>query len=172
MAAIETKARSRLRDFFESEYHKLAGFVRSQIADAGDRDSADIIQDVAFNLFENADITGPVENLAGYVYQAIRNRVVDYLRRRRRHEEFDENHPNVLPLTGKESDIELRWDLLQVMDELDEKSRAIVVATELEGVTFEELAEQWDEPVGTLLSRKSRAMKKLRTSLMNRGFIK
>jgi RNA polymerase sigma factor (sigma-70 family) len=170
MAAMETQSRSRLRVFFESEYHKLAGFVRSQIADAGDRDSADIIQDVALNLFEKADITAPVENLAGYVYQAIRNRAVDYLRRRRRHDEFDENHPNALPLTGKETDIELRWQLLQVLDELDERSRAIVVATEIEGLTFEELSEQWDEPIGTLLSRKSRAMKKLRTSLVGQGF--
>ena len=43
--------------------------------------------------------------------------------------------------------------------------RAVLIATELKGKSFRELSEEWDEPMGTLLSRKSRAVKTLRKLL-------
>jgi DNA-directed RNA polymerase specialized sigma24 family protein len=42
------------------------------------------------------------------------------------------------------------------------------VATELDDYTFKELAEKWNEPIGTLLSRKSRAAKALRKALSDK----
>jgi DNA-directed RNA polymerase specialized sigma24 family protein len=39
------------------------------------------------------------------------------------------------------------------------------LATEIDGFTFRDLAEEWNEPIGTLLSRKSRAAAKLRQLL-------
>jgi DNA-directed RNA polymerase specialized sigma24 family protein len=39
------------------------------------------------------------------------------------------------------------------------------VATELEGASYRELAEEWDEPIGTLLARKHRALRTLRKTL-------
>jgi DNA-directed RNA polymerase specialized sigma24 family protein len=38
----------------------------------------------------------------------------------------------------------------------------VVIAHEFEGVPFKELSEIWNVPQNTLLSHKSRAMKKLR----------
>jgi DNA-directed RNA polymerase specialized sigma24 family protein len=35
----------------------------------------------------------------------------------------------------------------------------------MDGRSFQELAEEWDEPLGTLLSRKSRAKARLREML-------
>jgi len=149
-----------LKDFIAREYHKLAWFVRSLIADAVDRDAEDVVQDVALRILNSPDITIPVEKVSSYVYTALRNRVIDYLRRRKDQVPVEENSL-VLP----EEDFELRWRLLSALDTLDAKSRAVVIATELEGWTFEELAEEWDEPIGTLLSRKSRAIKKLNAVL-------
>jgi DNA-directed RNA polymerase specialized sigma24 family protein len=48
---------------------------------------------------------------------------------------------------------------------LEPKQRAVWIATEIEGYTFKELAAKWEEPIGTLLSRKSRATKILRKLL-------
>jgi len=45
-----------------------------------------------------------------------------------------------------------------------------VVLTEFEEVSFRELSEEWDEPLGTLLSRKARAMEKIRQALKKGGF--
>jgi DNA-directed RNA polymerase specialized sigma24 family protein len=40
-----------------------------------------------------------------------------------------------------------------------------VLATELEGRSFKDLAEEWQTPIGTLLARKHRAVQALRESL-------
>jgi DNA-directed RNA polymerase specialized sigma24 family protein len=41
----------------------------------------------------------------------------------------------------------------------------VLLATELEGASFRELAARWGVPIGTLLARKHRAVKSLRAAL-------
>lgn len=53
----------------------------------------------------------------------------------------------------------------RMVDTLEPKQRAVFIATEFDGKSFKELSELWHEPIGTLLSRKSRAMKALQTKL-------
>jgi RNA polymerase sigma factor (sigma-70 family) len=60
---------------------------------------------------------------------------------------------------------EIGRDIENAVEGLDDSSREIFLATELKGLTFRELSDDWDIPIGTLLARKSRAMKKLRDAL-------
>ena len=53
----------------------------------------------------------------------------------------------------------------QAIGRLEPRQRAVFIATELNGMSFRVLSEQWHEPLGTLLSRKSRAVKALRGML-------
>ena len=55
--------------------------------------------------------------------------------------------------------------LAEAIEELPPAQRDVLVATELEGRSFKELAEKWQTPIGTLLARKHRAVKALRESL-------
>jgi len=41
------------------------------------------------------------------------------------------------------------------------------MATEFENRTYEELSEEWDVPLGTLLSRRHRALSKLNKIILN-----
>ena len=61
---------------------------------------------------------------------------------------------------------QLQRRLRQALDRLPPAQRAVWVAVEIEGASFRDLAEKWNEPIGTLLSRKSRATKSLRAWLM------
>lgn len=167
-------------EFLKRERSRLIRYVRNRIDDAADRESEDIVQDVVLGLFEKANISAPVENLAAYVYQSLRNRVIDAMRRRKGgHQSLD---AELLGDTGstladfiadmaydieKELDRkEFNHDLNTALSMLDEKYRSIVVATEVHGLTFKELSEEWKVPIGTLLAHKSRAMKKLREALV------
>ena len=82
-------------------------------------------------------------------------RLVDLLRDRT---------PNALEvlqtLEGKE-------ELFSGLDSLNEMERKVVISHELEGVPFAEMAEMWNIPVNTLLSHKSRAMRKLKKYFLN-----
>jgi len=62
--------------FFKTERTRMVAYVRRLIDDAADRDGEDIVQDVMANLFNMADVTMPLDNLAAYVYRSIRNMVM------------------------------------------------------------------------------------------------
>ena len=170
------KQRPKLVEFFRSEYGRLVGYVRRMIDDAAERDGEDIVQDVMLNAFNLADLNAPIENVSAYLYQSLRNRVVDYLRKRK------SGTLSLEELVLEESDLklgDLLYDadnnpvveferremlhfLFEAIDTLNEAQRAVLIETEFEGRTFKELAKEWGVPVGTLLARKSRALAKIR----------
>jgi len=165
--------------FFEDEYHHLVTFVRSLIDDAADRDAEDIVQDVAFHLFEKGDIGAPIEHLGSYIYQSLRNRVVDSFRRKKPVESLDApleegedmKLADIIADTANDPRVKTENDDLvkrsmTLIRQLPERDQAIIIATEMEGYSFAELAEKWNVPIGTLLARKSRSLKKIRESLL------
>lgn len=165
----------RIVSLITKERQRWIGYVRRWIDDTAERDGEDIVQDVIVNLFDRADITNPVENLTAYIYQALRNRIVDYLRKKRENVSLDEDLPDkdaltlfdVLPETqagntDEATRLDLRRNLVKVFSVLTEEQKAVLIATELEGRTFRELSEEWGIPLGTLLARKSRAIQKIK----------
>jgi len=157
---------AKIGEFFRAEYSRLVRFVRGRIDDAVDRDAEDIVQDVMLNLFNQADIAAPIENLSAYIYQALRNRITDMLRKRR---ELAVLRELVEPLIDDpERSIEnreLKAKLFGAIDNLNDDQRAVVIATEFENRSFRELSEEWRIPIGTLLARKSRALQKIKKEL-------
>jgi RNA polymerase sigma-70 factor (ECF subfamily) len=158
--------RSRLSQFLADEWRRLVLSVRSWLADTAERDAEDVVQDVALRLLETTGLSEPIRDLSAYVYQALRNRVVD-LYRRRRPAGGQQPLPEELsdPRTEASEAAELREELFTAIDQLPEAQRAVFLATELEGSTYRELSEKWGVPIGTLLARKHRAVKALRASL-------
>jgi DNA-directed RNA polymerase specialized sigma24 family protein len=57
--------------------------------------------------------------------------------------------------------------LSQAISALEPKQQAVFIATEMQGISFKSLSEQWNEPMGTLLSRKFRAVKTLQEMLQD-----
>ena len=170
------KERSRLAEFFRSEYERLVGYVRKMIDDTAARDGEDIVQEVIMNAFNLADVNAPIENISAYLYQSLRNRVIDYLRKRKMGtvslEEvvleasnlrladliYDTRDNPIVELEKRE----MLYLLFEAIEALNEDQKAVLIETEFEGRTFKELAEEWQVPVGTLLARKSRAVANIR----------
>lgn len=165
----------RIVSLITKERERWIGYVRRLIDDAAERDGEDIVQDVIVNLFDRADITDPVENLTAYVYRALRNRIIDYLRKKRESVSLDEGWSDegaptlfdVLPEPSagdldEASRLDIRRSLAMAFSVLTEEQKAVLIATEMEGRTFRELSEQWGVPLGTLLARKSRAIQKIK----------
>jgi RNA polymerase sigma factor (sigma-70 family) len=167
-------------DFFTQERGKLIGYIRSQLADAAERDSEDILQDVITGIFDRADIVAPIENFAAYTYQAIRNRVIDLLRKKKSKTSIDAAVSDDTDIVFKDTIVdgsadvamlseqkEIAKDIENAVSTLDELDREIFIATEFQDLSFQELSEYYEIPIGTLLSRKSRAMKKLQKELIS-----
>ena len=140
----------------------------------------DIVSDLMTDLFDRADLTDQVENIAAYIYRSVRNRAIDYLRRRARMVPLDDQSGDdaegvetpVLPearydMQGELDALEIRRRLAAALDRLEPDQRAVWIATEIDGHSFHELAELWEVPVGTLLSRKHRAVAALQKELQD-----
>jgi len=155
----------------------MAQWVRRHLADSAEREGEDIVHEVYAALFESENDL-PIDNLSAYIYTALRHRVVDRIRRRKPTVSLDAPlaetdgltladllpAPVEHPLDARERE-ELSDALHHALAELDAPSREIILATEFEGRTFRELSARWDIPIGTLLSRKSRALRRLAVAL-------
>lgn len=150
-------------------------FVERQLFDEDASTAEDIVSEVVFGLLRRADVIGEIENLSAYLYRSLTNRVTDRYRAQVNEVRIDEVDADGAPrieLRGEGPDPEealeqqqLRERLRVAVEALAPLERAVWLATEIDGRSFRELAEEWDEPIGTLLSRKSRAAAKLRQFL-------
>lgn len=172
-----TQSMTRLGQLIAREKSRFLRFIRRRLLDSGGMDADDILSEVTYNVLRRGDVIGEVENLSAYLYRALANRITDYQRKR---------EPTVLALDGQDADPssnnrlpadpglppddqlqhqELQQRLAFALNALSAAERAVWIATEIDDRGFRELAEEWDEPIGTLLSRKSRASAKLRQML-------
>lgn len=158
--------KKRITNFIATEWYRLVGYVRAWIDDSADRDAEDVVQDVIERLYERAEVTEPIVDLSAYLYRALRNRIVDLYRKPKRSAELPEElaDPRYEIAEDLEREEELQA-LSNAIEGLPEAQRDVLVATELEGRTFKELAAEWHTPIGTLLARKYRAMQALREEL-------
>jgi RNA polymerase sigma-70 factor, ECF subfamily len=58
-----------------------------------------------------------------------------------------------------------KLDLLDAIFQLDEKYKTVLVLKYYEDLTFEQIAEVLDEPIGTVKSNGRRALAKIKTTL-------
>ncbi len=167
-----------LTEFFRREGRRLVSFVRGKIQDSAEIEAEDLVQDVFAALFERADPLAEVENLSAYVWRSLRNRVIDALRKRRTYVSLDQPLgeeeglvlADILASDGPDAleellEAEELSALSEGLETLDARERELIRQTEFEGRTFRELSEEWQVPIGTLLSRKSRAIRKLAVAM-------
>lgn len=169
-------AQPSIAEFFARESRKLVAFVRRRLEDAAEMEAEDLVQEAFASIFEKADPLAEIESLSAYVYRSLRNRIIDRLRARRHTVSFDARQDDGLSLaeilphhdsSPQEQLVESQREaaFAAAFDALPEPDRILIEANEFEGRTFQELSREWDVPMGTLLARKSRAIKRLASAL-------
>jgi RNA polymerase sigma factor (sigma-70 family) len=164
------EGQNRLLEVFQREKDRFMAFARGKIRGLASADPEDIVAEVFNTLLDKGDLVGETENLVAYIYRALGNRILDFRRREARTPSA--GAPDVDQLADPGSDPhaafqarQTRERLTRALDTLGAKERAVWLATEVEGRNFRDLAALWGEPLGTLLSRKSRATATLRLQL-------
>jgi len=170
---------NKLSSFFATEYRSLIRYVKKYINERYYNITAeDIIQDVAVNIFNKVDFDLQIENIAGYFYRSIRNKIADIRKRKQKelllNDFSDGQNENsfleVLLSNGTDNsktidDNGFYRKFNNALKELSPNQQAVILATEIDELSFDELSEEWGIPVGTLLSWKSRGMKKLKEKI-------
>ncbi|MBU1637899.1 RNA polymerase sigma factor [bacterium] len=137
-------------------------------------DAEDVGQETFIRFFNSLDHFRGDAELKTYLTRIAINLSLDALRKRKRNRFWfwsDEQDENRLPVelsidTSNDIDVTERKEWVRrAISTLDEKHRAVVVLRMIQGYSTKETADILNIPVGTVLSRLSRAQDKLRLLL-------
>lgn len=174
LMALQSKNHNALSTFFNEEYNSLKSYVRSKIRDSSQQDAEDIVQDVALRLFSKSQDPMEIANVGGYVYSAIKNRIVDIMRGGKKERELSWEHMErqwqefvelFYGVADNSYSPTMERALKKAISELKPVYREIVIAVDFEGYTYREISERTGIPTGTLMSRRHRAMSLLSKNL-------
>lgn len=108
-----------------------------------------------------------------WIFRVAMNRVRDVIRAAKRRRVVGDLHVESEPLApGRPAAREGREDLAALrnaVQKLSEQDREVIELRHHAGMGFREIAALLDEPVGTLLARHHRALRKLKESMADRG---
>ena len=149
-------------EVFEENYTKFKHYLIARFNELNEYDAEDIIQQTAMKLLYKGDDVLSIENLTSYVYTSLQNGARDHFRKRKNEvlsSEFIEGETDTVE--NEILSLELKNIIKDAIDSLDEKSKYIFIETEIKGRAYKDIMKETGERLGTLLSRKSRASKKL-----------
>jgi RNA polymerase sigma-70 factor, ECF subfamily len=170
--------RDAFRTLFE-RYHRKAyalafGVVRHQ------DDALDVVQDAFIKAHKYLDKFEGSSSFYTWLYRIVMNLAIDHLRKHRRVKpvELDEQHLDegddaLLPkiLGGNPGralmDKEIRARIDQALGELSDNHRAVLIMRELEGMSYEEMAQAMGCSKGTIMSRLFHARKNMQKQLVD-----
>jgi RNA polymerase sigma-70 factor (ECF subfamily) len=144
--------------FLESYLHRLYGYAFSL---CGNQDDAkDLVQETAVKALGARSIPSDVSAYRAWLFRILRNTFLDNCRRRQSRENFRQ-------LESQEPDLREYWDFddrlinaITVKSELARLStshREIIGLIDISGLSYAEAADALGVPVGTVMSRISRA---------------
>jgi RNA polymerase sigma-70 factor (ECF subfamily) len=170
--------RNAFRTLFE-RYHRRAyalafGVLRHQ------DDALDVVQDAFIKAHKYLDKFEGNSSFYTWLYRIVMNLAIDHLRKHRRvrpveldETRIDEGDDTLLPkiLGGNPGralmDKEIRARIDQALDELSENHRAVLVMRELEGFSYEEMAQAMGCSKGTIMSRLFHARRNMQMRLLD-----
>lgn len=134
------------------------------------QDAEDAAQEVFIKAFRKLKEFRPESSLYTWLYRIGVNTCLDHKRKLR--PEPLRNESQVAELPSPESSPERNYQSKEIgrainsaLEQLSEHSRAVIVLKEIEGLSYEEIAEVLNTSVGTIKSRLSRTRDELRRIL-------
>lgn len=140
--------------------------VRSVVRDPGLTD--DITQETFIKVWKHADGFRGEGSMRGWILRIAHREAIAALRRRRDAptDPFALAHPADPMTVGRVVEGRLAFEsFAEALDSLDETSRAILVLRELEGLSYEAIADTLEVPIATVKSRLLRARRSMAISL-------
>jgi RNA polymerase sigma-70 factor (ECF subfamily) len=175
-------ARKGDRDAFRTlfdRYHRRAyalafGVLRNQ------DDALDVVQDAFIKAHKYLDKFEGNSSFYTWLYRIVMNLAIDHLRKHRRVRPVELDEAQLEGVEGDDSllpkmlgghpgrallDKEIRARIDQALGELSENHRAVLVMRELEGLSYEEMAQAMNCSKGTIMSRLFHARKNMQKRL-------
>ena len=150
--------------FYKEFFPVLCSYAKKFLS--GDPACRDIVQEGFIYLWENNKFSGSREEAKAYLYQFVKNRMINYLRDKKNRERIAMNQdiPSMVDFDEAMIQTEAFHLLHQAIRDLSTQSQK-VLHFRLAGYTNHEIAEQLNVSVNTVKTIKRRAYKMLRDRL-------
>jgi len=161
----EVKFRKLIVPHFETAFNLARWLTQS------DADASDVLQDASVKAFRFLD-TMTSENPRAWFLQIVRNTSYTLLKNRKVYveiefeKELEDPGPSVEDVLLENQSI---GELNQALNALTLPYREILILRELEEMSYEEIAETLQVPLGTVMSRLARARNLLKKKLILKG---
>jgi len=146
---------------------------------SGDSDDAnDLLQETYMRAFRFFDKFEKGTNCKAWLYRIMKNLYINSYKKKTSgplkvdYEEIENFYENIKPSNTDDAHLEreifdslLDDEVSQALATLPEDFRTVIILSDIEGYTYEEIAEFVDCPIGTVRSRLHRARKMLFTKL-------
>jgi len=133
-------------------------------------EAEDAAQDVFVKAWQKLETYNGEASFSSWLYRITVNTSIDVLRRRREQTGLDQQ---MAEKTYGPEDRMLQNDaqrqIRQAVDELPDGSRAVIILREYEQLSYKEIAEILEIPIGTVMSRLNYARRRLRETLTRQG---
>lgn len=171
------------RDAFKTlfeRYHRRAYALAFGVVRHED-DAMDVVQDAFIKAHKYLDKFEGNSSFYTWLYRIVMNLAIDHLRKHRRAKpvELDETRiesdgdESLLPriLGGNPGrallDKQIRGRIDQALDELSENHRTVLILRELEGLSYEDMAQAMSCSKGTIMSRLFHARRNMQKRLLD-----
>jgi RNA polymerase sigma factor (sigma-70 family) len=145
---------------------RLRRYARALV---GDRSSADdLVQDTLERAWAKLHLYRRGTDLRAWLFTVMHNVHVNKVRAARPNDPFDEETPE-LALRASQGDSLMVRDLDRSIALLPSEQRSVLLLVALEDMSYEEVAHTLGIPMGTVMSRLSRAREKLRTMMQGQA---
>lgn len=124
----------------------------------------DICQEVFIKIWNNSNRYKRSGNPKGWIMTITRNTSIDYLRKYKREEIVNEFH--IAADKDIAEDVNQRIQINEALAELKDEEREVVVLHAISDLTFKNIGEILDKPLGTVTWRYREAIKKLKERLI------
>jgi RNA polymerase sigma-70 factor (ECF subfamily) len=149
------------RQRLEEEIPRLRRYARALTTDASRAD--DLVHDTLVRALAKQHLWQPGTDLRAWLFTLMHNQNVNHIRRAiREGTSVDIEQVASLTANSDPSSSRMLFELRRALHKLPEGQRQLVLLVGLEGLSYEQAAEMFRIPVGTVRSRLSRGREALR----------
>ncbi|HJU19832.1 MAG TPA: sigma-70 family RNA polymerase sigma factor [Stellaceae bacterium] len=148
----------------ETQLPGLRRFARALVRGDGER-ADDLVQDGIERALAHWHRRRPEGNFRGWLYTIVYNRFVTGEHMRRRHGQIplaEASEAELPPIDGGQYAALHYRDFLRAFRTLPENQRSVMRLIAVEGLSYQQVARVLGVPIGTVMSRLSRARERLR----------
>lgn len=158
------------RDLYTQTRSVVYGFALSILKNR--QDAEDVMHDAFIKVYTGAATYKPSGNPLAWILTIVRNLCYNRIRAGKVCEDLEQYDFHAAD-TGDDCDLLVERIVLEkAMQVLEFEERQIVILHAMTGLKHREIAEILDLPLGTVLSKRNRALRKMRKEIEGKGGLK